>query len=55
MLFIPCHRVVAAGGLGGYGRSASGDPLDRKRWLLRREGVDVLGLEHGRRGLIRTR
>jgi methylated-DNA-[protein]-cysteine S-methyltransferase len=34
-LIIPCHRVIAAdGGLGGY---SSG--LDRKRWLLRHEGV----------------
>lgn len=36
---IPCHRVVAAGGkLGGY----SGG-LERKRWLLRLEGVRVEG------------
>ena len=34
-LIIPCHRVIAAdGSLGGY---SSG--LDRKRWLLRHEGV----------------
>jgi len=33
-LFVPCHRVVHAGGtIGGYGRHA-----DRKRWLLRHEG-----------------
>lgn len=36
---IPCHRVVAGGGrLGGY--SARGG-LQRKRQLLRREGVDL--------------
>lgn len=34
-LFLPCHRVVAAGGIGGYG--ASGVPL--KRRLLRLEHV----------------
>ncbi len=34
-LFIPCHRVVHAGGtIGGYGRYE-----DRKRWLLRHEGA----------------
>lgn len=33
-LFVPCHRVVHAGGsLGGYGRFT-----ERKRWLLRHEG-----------------
>jgi methylated-DNA-[protein]-cysteine S-methyltransferase len=34
-LFVPCHRVVHAGGtIGGYGRHE-----DRKRWLLRHEQV----------------
>jgi O-6-methylguanine DNA methyltransferase len=34
---VPCHRVVAAaGGLGGYGGL-----LDRKRHLLRAEGLEV--------------
>ena len=34
-LFVPCHRVVhASGTLGGYGRHE-----ERKRWLLRHEGV----------------
>jgi methylated-DNA-[protein]-cysteine S-methyltransferase len=34
-LIIPCHRVIAAdGSLGGY---SSG--LERKRWLLKHEGV----------------
>lgn len=34
-LFVPCHRVVHAGGtIGGYGRYES-----RKRWLLRHEGA----------------
>jgi methylated-DNA-[protein]-cysteine S-methyltransferase len=34
-IIIPCHRVIAAdGSLGGY---SSG--LERKRWLLRHEGV----------------
>jgi methylated-DNA-[protein]-cysteine S-methyltransferase len=38
-LVIPCHRVVSAGGLGGY--AGTSDPADRrlrlKRWLLARE------------------
>lgn len=34
-IIIPCHRVVAAGGLGGY----SGDGgVDTKQWLLELEG-----------------
>ena len=38
-LVIPCHRIVSADrSLGGY---AGG--LDRKRWLLRHEGVDLAG------------
>lgn len=35
-IVIPCHRVVAANGLGGYG-GADGLPI--KRWLLRLEGA----------------
>jgi methylated-DNA-[protein]-cysteine S-methyltransferase len=30
-ILIPCHRVVAAAGLGGY---SGGQGLDTKRWLL---------------------
>jgi methylated-DNA-[protein]-cysteine S-methyltransferase len=37
-LVIPCHRVVAAGGIGGFMNARSGSPLDVKRWLLRHEG-----------------
>jgi methylated-DNA-[protein]-cysteine S-methyltransferase len=38
-LFVPCHRVVHAGGtIGGYGRHE-----ERKRWLLRHEGTDASG------------
>jgi methylated-DNA-[protein]-cysteine S-methyltransferase len=36
---LPCHRLVGANGsLTGYGGG-----LDRKRWLLAHEGVDVKG------------
>lgn len=34
---IPCHRVVAASGLGGFMRGGGGDPLAIKRWLLQHE------------------
>lgn len=36
-ILIPCHRVVAANGLGGFMHSASGTPLDVKTWLLAHE------------------
>ena len=36
-LVIPCHRVIAANGLGGFMHAASGAPLDIKAWLLRHE------------------
>ncbi|MGB5063398.1 MAG: methylated-DNA--[protein]-cysteine S-methyltransferase [Candidatus Competibacter sp.] len=38
-ILIPCHRVVARRGLGGYAGEVTGDPLGIKRWLLRHEGV----------------
>lgn len=40
-LVIPCHRVTAAGGLGGFSHQddASGFHLGVKRWLLAHEGV----------------
>jgi methylated-DNA-[protein]-cysteine S-methyltransferase len=40
-LVIPCHRVVAAGGLGGFAHADGGFLLSVKRWLLRHEGVRV--------------
>ncbi len=38
-LFVPCHRVVAASGAGGYFGRTAGRWLEIKRWLLAREGV----------------
>lgn len=40
-MVIPCHRVLAAGGLGGFANSdeADGFHLGVKRWLLAHEGV----------------
>lgn len=44
MIVVPCHRVVAADGIGGYGRDgAEGRAVDFKRWLLRREGAVYAG------------
>ena len=41
-IVIPCHRVTAADGIGGYaGEGADGKTVDTKRALLRLEGVDV--------------
>lgn len=34
---IPCHRVVAASGLGGFAHARDGYLLEAKRWLLRHE------------------
>ena len=36
-LVIPCHRVVAANGLGGFAHNSSGYLLEVKRWLLAHE------------------
>lgn len=37
---VPCHRIVAAGGIGGF-MGAAGDGFERsiKRWLLEHEGA----------------
>jgi methylated-DNA-[protein]-cysteine S-methyltransferase len=38
-IVVPCHRVVAATGIGGYSGDTDGRKLDMKRWLLTHEGV----------------
>jgi methylated-DNA-[protein]-cysteine S-methyltransferase len=40
-LFVPCHRVVAATGIGGFGGATDGPELTAKRWLLAHEGVNI--------------
>jgi len=42
-LVIPCHRVTAAGGLGGFSNhdDEHGFHLSVKRWLLKHEGVSA--------------
>ena len=36
-VIIPCHRVLARDGLGGFMNSTGGDSLAIKEWLLRHE------------------
>ncbi len=38
-LIIPCHRVIASQGIGGFGGQTAGANINRKRWLLNHEGV----------------
>jgi methylated-DNA-[protein]-cysteine S-methyltransferase len=42
-LIIPCHRVTAAGGLGGFSNhdDENGFHLSVKRWLLKHEGASA--------------
>ena len=36
-IVIPCHRVVGAGGIGGFGHATGGYLIEAKRWLLMHE------------------
>lgn len=38
-IYIPCHRIVARQGLGGFSGKTTGHPVRLKRWLLEHEGV----------------
>lgn len=38
-IVVPCHRVLAGDGLGGYSGGSGGNGLEVKRWLLTLEGV----------------
>ena len=40
-IVVPCHRVVAAHGLGGFMHASAGAPLEVKSWLLRHESQAV--------------
>lgn len=42
-LIVPCHRVTASGGLGGFAHRDEGDGFHTgvKRWLLAHEGVTL--------------
>ena len=38
-LVIPCHRVVASSGIGGFMHARGGEPIAIKQWLLRHENA----------------
>ncbi len=38
-LVIPCHRVVASHGIGGFMHARGGAPIAIKQWLLRHESA----------------
>jgi methylated-DNA-[protein]-cysteine S-methyltransferase len=38
-LLIPCHRVVASGGIGGFMHASGGEPIQIKQWLLKHENA----------------
>ncbi|VAW93485.1 Methylated-DNA--protein-cysteine methyltransferase [hydrothermal vent metagenome] len=40
-LIVPCHRVIAKTGIGGFSGKTNGASIDRKRWLLAHEGVSL--------------
>ncbi len=40
-LVIPCHRVVASGGIGGFAHNDEGFYVGVKRWLLAHEGIGL--------------
>ena len=39
LIAVPCHRVIAKDGLGGFAGDVAGRRLEVKRWLLRHEGA----------------
>ncbi|MBK5968843.1 hypothetical protein CCR91_08690 [Thiorhodovibrio winogradskyi] len=43
-IIVPCHRVVASRGLGGFAGKTLGASMNVKAWLLRYEGVDLTEL-----------
>ena len=38
-IIVPCHRVVAVNGLGGFSGAIDGQPLATKKWLLKHESA----------------
>lgn len=40
-LIVPCHRVIAATGIGGFSGEVEGKQISIKRWLLNHEGVQL--------------
>ena len=42
-IVVPCHRIVAGNGLGGFAGDSRGRLVSVKRWLLEHEGVEIRG------------
>ncbi len=42
-IIVPCHRIVASTGLGGFMGGKRADPLAIKRWLLTHEKAELRG------------
>lgn len=40
-IVVPCHRVVAIGGVGGFAGHSSRRLVGINRWLLRQEGIEI--------------
>ncbi|MCK4742857.1 MAG: methylated-DNA--[protein]-cysteine S-methyltransferase [Sulfuriflexus sp.] len=38
-IIVPCHRIVAVNGIGGFSGAIDGKPLDNKKWLLKHESA----------------
>jgi methylated-DNA-[protein]-cysteine S-methyltransferase len=38
-IIIPCHRIVAKHGIGGFSGMIQGTRITMKEWLLRHEGI----------------
>ncbi|MFN3544113.1 MAG: methylated-DNA--[protein]-cysteine S-methyltransferase [Thiobacillus sp.] len=49
-ILIPCHRVLAVNGLGGFMHTSVGMPLDVKTWLLAHEQIASQPLPTSGRG-----
>jgi methylated-DNA-[protein]-cysteine S-methyltransferase len=47
-IVVPCHRIVAASGLGGFMGGKREDPLATKRWLLTHEGAAAVSTISGK-------
>lgn len=54
-IVVPCHRVIAGDGLGGYSGGSGVDGLEVKRWLLTMEGALPPTLDWDPRGLAAVR
>lgn len=42
-IVVPCRRIVAGNGLGGFAGDSRGRLISVKRWLLEHEGVEIGG------------